>query len=63
MVKNVFILDKHLKTSKVLTINGKNAIFDDLYTLDLSTGTEAYEFSTIITEIDESNYVMFYYHG
>ena len=63
MVKNVFILDKHLKTSKVLTINGKNAFFDDLYTLDLSTGTEAYEFSTTITEIDESNYVMFYYHG
>ena len=63
MVKNVFILDEHLKTSKVLTINGKNAFFDDLYTLDLSTGTETYEFSTTITEINESNYVMFYYHG
>ena len=63
MVKNVFILDEHLKTDKVLTVNGKNAFFDDLYTLDLSTGTETYEFSTTITEIDESNYVMFYYHG
>ena len=63
MVKNVFILDEHLKTNKVLTINGKNAFFDDLYTLDLSTGTETYEFSTTITEINESNYVMFYYHG
>ena len=63
MVKNVFILDKHLKTSKILTINGKNAFFDDLYTLDLSTGTETYEFSTTITGINESDYVMFYYHG
>ena len=63
MVKNVFILDKHLKTDKVLTVNGKNAFFDDIYTLDLSTGTETYEFSTTITEINESNYVMFYYHG
>lgn len=63
MVKNVFILDEHLKTDKVLTVNGKNAFFDDLYTLDLSTGTETYEFSTTITEINESNYVMFYYHG
>ena len=63
MVKNVFILDEHLKTDKVLTVNGKNAFFDDIYTLDLSTGTETYEFSTTITEINESNYVMFYYHG
>ena len=63
MVNNVFILDEHLKTDKVLTINGKNAFFDDIYTLDLSTGTETYEFSTTITGIDESNYVMFYYHG
>lgn len=63
MVKNVFILDEHLKTDKVLTVNGKNAFFDDLYTLDLSTGTETYEFSTTITKINESNYVMFYYHG
>ena len=63
MVNNVFILDEHLKTDKVLTINGKNTFFDDIYTLDLSTGTETYEFSTTITEINESNYVMFYYHG
>ena len=63
MVNNVFILDEHLKTDKVLTGNGKNAFFDDIYTLDLSTGTETYEFSTTITGIDESNYVMFYYHG
>ena len=63
MVKNVFILNKHLKTTKVLTINGQNTFFDDIYTLDLSTGTETYEFSTTITEIDESDYVMFYYHG
>ena len=63
MVKNIFILDKHLKTDKVLTVNGKNAFFDDIYTLDLSTGTETYEFSTTITGINESNYVMFYYHG
>lgn len=63
MVKNVFILDEHLKTTKVLTINGENAFFDDIYTLDLSTGTESYEFSTTITGIDESNYVMFYYHN
>ena len=63
MVKNVFILDKHLKTDKVLTVNGKNAFFDDIYALDLSTGTETYEFSTTITEINESDYVMFYYHG
>ena len=63
MVKNVFILDKHLKTDKVLTVNGKNAFFDDIYTLDLSTGTETYEFSTTIAGINESNYIMFYYHG
>ncbi len=63
MVKNIFILNKHLKTTKVLTVNGQNTFFDDVYTLDLSTGTETYEFSTTITEIDESDYVMFYYHG
>ena len=63
MVKNIFILNKHLKTTKVLTINGQNTFFDDIYTLDLSTGTETYEFSTTITEINESDYVMFYYHS
>ena len=63
MVNNIFILDKHLKTTKVLTPHSENVFFDDTYTLDLSTGTETYEFSTPISEIDESNYIMFYYHG
>ena len=63
MVNNIFILDKHLKTTKVLTPYSENVFFDDTYTLDLSTGTETYEFSTPISEIDESNYIMFYYHG
>lgn len=63
MVSNIFILDEHLKTSKVLTINGQNTFFDDLYTLDLSTCTETFEFTTNTTGIEESNYVMFLYHG
>ncbi len=63
MVNNIFILDKHLKTTKLLTPHSENIFFDDTYTLDLSTGTETYEFSTPISEIDESNYIMFYYHG
>lgn len=61
MVNNIFILDEHLKVDKVLSVNGKNAFFDDAYILDLSTGTESYEFSTNAQGIEENNYVMFYY--
>ena len=63
MVSNIFILDEHLKTSKVLAINGQNTFFDDVYTLDLSTCTETFEFTTNTTGIEESDYVMFLYHG
>ena len=31
MVNTIFILDKNLKTYKVLTVNGKNSFFDDVY--------------------------------
>ena len=63
MVDNVFILDEHLKVSKVLSIDGQNTFFDDLYISDLSSGTESYEFSTNVNDIEESNYVMFHYKG
>lgn len=63
MVSNVFILDKNLKTKLILSINGHNTFFKDLYDLDLSTGTESYEFSTTAEDINESDYIMFLYHG
>lgn len=63
MVDNVFILDEHLKVSKVLSVDGQNTFFDDLYISDLSSGTESYEFSTNVNDIEESNYIMFYYKG
>ena len=63
MVNTIFIMDEHLKVAKVLTVNGQNTFFDDLYTTDLSTGAESYEFSTNVDDIEESDYVMFYYHN
>ena len=62
MVNTIFIMNEHLKVIKVLTVNGQNTFFDDLYTLDLSTGSESYEFSTNV-DVEESDYVMFYYHN
>ncbi len=62
MVNTVFILDKNLKTYKVLTVNGKNSFFDDIYTRDNDTSTESFEFSTNVEDISESEYVMFLYH-
>ena len=62
MVETIFILDEHYKTSKVLTVNGKNNFFDDCYSMDLSTGVESYEFSTNVQDLDEKHYVMFKYH-
>ena len=62
MVETIFILDEHLRTSKLLTVNGKNNFFDDCYSMDLSTGVESYEFSTNVQDLDEKNYVMFKYH-
>jgi phage minor structural protein len=61
VVSNVFILDKSLKTKLVLTVNGQNTFFKDIYNLNLSTGTESYEFSTNAEDIDESDYIMFHY--
>ena len=63
MVSNIFILDEHLKTQKVLTVNGRHTFFNDLYTQDFSTGAESYEFSTNACDIEESYYVMFLYKG
>ena len=62
MVNTIFILDEYYKTQKILSVNGANTFFDDLYTLDLSTGVESYEFCTNVDDITESNYIMFYYH-
>ena len=61
MVSNIFILDKNLKTKIALTVNGQNTFFKDIYNLNLSTGTESYEFSTNVEDIDESDYIMFHY--
>ena len=62
MVNTIFILDKNLKTYKVLTVNGKNSFFNDIYTRDNETSAESFEFSTNIEDISESEYVMFLYH-
>ena len=63
MINTIFILDKNLKTYKVLSVNGKNSFFDDIYTRDNDTSTESFEFSTNIEDISESEYVMFLYHN
>ncbi len=62
MVNTIFILDQHYQVIKVLTVNGKNTFFDDLYSIDLSTGVESYEFSTNVDDLCETHYIMFYYH-
>ena len=63
IVNTIFILDKNLKTYKVLTVNGKNSFFDDTYIRDNDTSTESFEFSTNVEDISESEYVMFLYHN
>lgn len=63
MTDTIFILDEHLKTKSVLTINGKNTFFNDTYSMTLDDCTETYQFETNITDIDESCYVMFRYHN
>ena len=63
MVNTIFILDKNLKTYKVLTVNGKNSFFDDTYIRDNDTSTESFEFSTNVEDTSESEYVMFLYHN
>ncbi len=63
MVNNIFILNKNLETTKILSIHGINVFFDDIYTLDISTCTESFEFSTTVENITKSDYVMFYYHN
>ena len=62
MVNTIFILDQHYQVINVLTINGKNTFFDDLYSIDLSTGVESFEFSTNVDNLCETHYIMFYYH-
>ena len=62
MVSNIFVLDKNLRTKKALSVNGRNTFFSDTYNMNLSTGTESYEFSTNVEGIDESDYIMFHYH-
>ena len=62
MVSNIFVLDKNLRTKKALSVNGRNTFFSDIYNMNLSTGTESYEFSTNVEGIDESDYIMFHYH-
>ena len=51
MVNTVFILDKNLKTYKVLTVNGKNSFFFFFYTRDNDTSIESFEFSTNVVDI------------
>ena len=60
MVNQIYVLDMNLRVNKILSINGINSFFDDLYTIELSTGTETYEFSTTVN-IDEGQYIAFYY--
>lgn len=63
MVNTIFILNEKKVVTKVLTVDGKNTFFDDLFTMDLSTGVESFEFSTNMTDVYEGCYVMFYYHN
>ena len=63
MVNTIFILNEKKVAKKMLTIDGKYTFYDDLYTMDLSTGVESFEFTTNVTDVDENCYVMFYYHN
>ena len=60
MVNQIYVLDTNLKVDKILSINGNNSFFDDLYTVELDTGTETFEFSTNIN-IDGGEYIAFFY--
>lgn len=61
MINQIYILDMNLKVNKILSINGMNSFFEDTYIIELTTGTETFEFSTIATDIEEGQYVAFYY--
>lgn len=64
MVNNIFILNKYMDVVSVLNINTYNTFFDDLYSVDFSTGAESFEFSTnISSKIYEGFYVMLMYHN
>ncbi len=64
MVKNIFILNGQFSVVKVLTLNGSRSFFDDLYSVDFTTGAGSYEFTTNDNEnIKEGYYVMFYYQN
>ena len=60
LLNQIFVLDLNLRVNKILSVGGRNSFFDDLYTIELSTGTESYEFSTNVN-INEGEYVAFYY--
>lgn len=63
MVENIFILDRQKQVIKMLTLNGHRTFFDDLYTQELATGSETFEFSTNVSDdIMEGYYVMFKYN-
>ena len=60
MVKNIFILNEQFNVVKVLALGGRKTFFDDLYSVDFTTGAGSYEFSTNDNEdIQEGYYVMF----
>lgn len=64
MVNTIYILNEKKIVTRILSVDGKNSFFDDLYTQDLSTGVETFEFTTnVIDDVYEGCYVMFYYHN
>ena len=66
MVNTMFVLDRTLNTSHILSANknSQSAFWEDTYTQEFDTGAESFEFSCYTHEsIKEGNYVAFFYNN
>ena len=66
MVNTIFVLDRTLNTSHILSANknSQSAFWEDTYTQEFDTGAESFEFSCYTHEsIKEGNYVAFFYNN
>lgn len=67
-VNTIFILDRNLRIIDTVSRAGNSSFFDDIYDIDLVTGTETFEFS--VNDIERYsevlvglNYILFKFNG
>ncbi len=67
-VNTIFILDRNLRIIDTVSRAGDSSFFDDIYDIDLVTGTETFEFSVndierYSDELIGLNYILFKFKG